>query len=236
MPAKSILYLLFAAILATSCTRYTYLQAPLTIEESIGQQNVLVETQDGKNLRFDYIEQKGDNYQGIKKGTYSPLAKDQVNAVYLRLDDVNKAWVYLRDGSMIKGYLYEVKDSSVVLAFGDRNIPHVAFPVNDIQKLNVRKNGSVRNGYLIGTGIGIGIGLALTAAIVAENGVGGGELFIGLGSAGLLGALGSVIGVISGGVAGHESFDINGSMVLFDYHRSDMEALSFEHEGYVEKQ
>jgi hypothetical protein len=137
---------------------------------------------------------------------------------------------------MIKGYLYEIEDSSVVMAFGDRSVPHIAFPVQDIQKLNVRKNGSVRNGYLIGTGIGIGIGLVLTAAIVAESGVGGGELFIGLGSAGLLGAFGSIVGLISGGIAGHESFDINGSMVLFDYHRGDMEALSFEHEGYVEKQ
>jgi hypothetical protein len=170
MTFRSLLIIILVAFIGFSCSKFTYLQTPLTLDEAIGQQDVLVKTTRGKKYKFDFITKNSDNYQGIKGNGIVPLTTEEVEAVYLRLDKINNATISLINNTKIKGYLLETNDTSVVLAFSDRATPHASFPIGEIGKIKIRKNGSVRKGYLIGTGIGIGTGLGLGAAVISASG------------------------------------------------------------------
>ena len=115
----------------------------------------------------------------------------------------------------IKGYLYEVKDSMVLVSSKNRTIQEI--PVVKIEALSIRGRNK------IGKGVGIGAGVGFAAGLLASTAVdGGGYEWIFLPPLGIL--AGSFVGLIVG--AQKKTFKIKGNYSMFNIIKYDLQRRS----------
>lgn len=127
----------------------------------------------------------------------------------------------------IKGFLYKVNDSSVVVSSSSELLTEEftaslnnAIDIANIKKIKLRKKGNVGKGYIIGTSIGIALG------VVAGVSVADGDGFPILASAGMLGIVGSVVGTGIGSISGTKRYTIEGSQETFLLYQEELKTLS----------
>ena len=92
-------------------------------------------------------------------------------------------------------------------------------PVSNIEKIKLRKKGSVRNDYIIGTSMGIGTGIIIG---LANQGTG----FEVYAVAGTLGIVGSLLGTPIGAIAGTKRYQIQGSLDYYNVYKSKLKEAS----------
>jgi hypothetical protein len=140
---------------------------------------------------------------------------------------VHKVWITLINPSMkVEGYLYDCKDSSIVVSsikeqlndYSSQMIGNKEFLVSNIEKIKIRRKGSIGKGYLIGTGIGVGTGIALGAT--------DGDGFVIFAVAGMLGIVGSVVGTTVGIITGQKNYVIHGNLAAYRIYASKLKASS----------
>jgi hypothetical protein len=220
-------FLVVFILLSTSCARYTYTQQTFNLEEAVDKGSVLVELKNGKKYHFKNITKTNNGYRGIKNGSYVPLVKEDIKHLKLAYGKVNSATIYLNDRSKLKGYLYEVLDSAIVLSFKDETATPITIGVNNIRRIYINKSGTVGKGYVIGTATGMGIGLVLGSVFLAQEGSDFGVFFPLLAFTGTFGIAGSLVGLLGGALASGRNFDIFGSINLLNENREALEELSY---------
>ena len=131
----------------------------------------------------------------------------------------------------MEGYLYECKDSSIVVTstkehINDQSsqmISNKELLVSNIAKIKLKKTRSTGKGYLIGTAIGVGTGIILGA-------IGGeGDAFTTFAVAGTLGIVGSIVGTTFGLLSG-KTYDIYGKLDTYRMYMSKLKASSIVHD------
>ncbi len=220
-------FLFVLILLCTSCARYTYTQQTFNLEEAVDKGSVLVELKNGKKYRFKNIIEQDSAYRGIKNGSYVPLEKEDIKHLKLAYGKVNSATIYLNDRSKLKGYLYEVLDSAIVLSFKDETAAPITISVNNIRRIYVHKSGTVGKGYVIGTATGMGVGLVLGSVFLAQEGSDFGVFFPLLAFTGTFGIAGSLVGLLGGALASGRNYDIFGSVNLLNENREALHELSY---------
>lgn len=143
-----------------------------------------------------------------------------------------KAQITLLDKSdIIKGYLYEVNDSSIVVSSTSELLTkeyaasmNNAIDIANISKIKLRRKGSIGKGYLIGTSVGIATGIILGAS------EGEGDGFTVFAAAGTLGIVGSVIGTTVGIISGSTKFNIGGNQNTFLRYQQKLKTMSLVEE------
>ena len=142
---------------------------------------------------------------------------------------MHKVWVTLKNPSIkVEGYLYECKDSSIVVTSTKEHINDQSFQmisnkellVSNITKIKLRKTKSIGKGYLIGTSIGVGTGIIL-GAIAAD-----GDGWIIFAGGGMLGIVGSIVGTTVGLISGSKTYDIDGRFDTYLMYMSKLKASS----------
>jgi len=139
-----------------------------------------------------------------------------------------KVWVTLiNQKDKIKGYLYTVNESSIVVSPSSEIVlDHLSsysskdtISIANISKIKLRRKGSIWKGYIIGTSIGIGTGIILAVA-------GEGDSFTVFAAAGMLGIMGSAIGVPIGNLSGTKNYNIGGNQNTFLTFQQELKACS----------
>ena len=139
-----------------------------------------------------------------------------------------RAWVtLLNQNDKVKGYLYAVNDSSLVVSSSSELLTdefstslNNTIAIKNIKKIRLRKKGNVGKGYIIGTSIGIATGVLL--GVSAADGDG----FSTLAAAGMLGIVGSVVGTGVGSISGSKRYTIDGNQDTFLISRQELKTLS----------
>lgn len=226
---KSISFVLFIAILLQSCV--VYQKQSVSIYQAVEKGKVKVVTNSGRKVIFNNIIKEGGNYYGIYNFDRIPLDTTRTYSFYLKSPSYHynkyyRIWVYRKDGNNgnpTQGYLYEVKDSSILVSLSNpiKKKPVLAssireFQFYDIEKIKLRRIGNVGRGASIGLAIGV---LPLLS-------VGGGEEWlywwrisvpIAVASAGI----GSLIGTTK------KSYEINGSIEEYSIYRHELRDKAF---------
>lgn len=133
-----------------------------------------------------------------------------------------KVWVKLINGKSIKGYLLQLKDSSITVAHGDSAYAD-DFLISDIEKLKFRRKGRVGRGIAIGAGSGLVLGAVSGYAAGDDYWFGSkeeGAAFAGT----LLMPLGATVGGLIGAIK--KTYLISGN--LNNYAELKSELLKFE--------
>lgn len=164
---KSVSFVLLVAILLQSCA--TYQKKAVSINQASEKGKVKVVTNNGKRVIFNNIINEGGNYYGIYNYNRIPIDTIRTTSFYLRTpsyhyDKYYRIWLYLKDGNNsnhTKGYLYEVKDSSLRVSLSNPrrkksdNEDHIfEFQVHNINEIKLRRIGNVARGALVGFAIG----------------------------------------------------------------------------------
>jgi len=217
-----ILFLVF--VVFTSCAVYQ----ETTLEDSKYKGRVLY-SNNGRKVSFKDVIQINGVYYGIFSKDTFRIA--QSTASLLLKPNNFKVWVTSNNNNVIgKGYLHEIKDSSIVISF---SIGHKQegvevldqyqeFKVKEISKIKIRNEATLRKGYWIGTTIGIGAGITVGALM--------GVYWI-FPAAGTLGILGSIIGLAVG--TDNTTILINGSDREFSYRKFALQKMSMVNEVEV---
>jgi hypothetical protein len=137
-----------------------------------------------------------------------------------------RAWItLLNQKDKVKGYLYAVNDSSLVVSSSSELLTdefstslNNTIAIANIKKIRLRKKGNVGKGYIIGTSIGIVTGILLAAG--EEDG------FTTLAAAGMLGIVGSVVGTGVGSISGSKRYTIDGNQDTFLISQQELKTLS----------
>jgi hypothetical protein len=154
---------------------------------------------------------------------------------------VYKTWVKLnKSPQIVTGVLYEVGDSSIVVA------ESILYPVtreysfSNIDFLKVRREKSIVRGAITGSAIGAGGGIATGVALAGEAGFFTGAISSYMGLA--FGVFGGGIGILAGTIK--DRLPIKSSFENFEKYRSPLQNYSylqeeiiaihkFEHKGYI---
>lgn len=226
MKKLTILSAIVLSIFCLSCTTYTKVAVSLDAAEDKGK--VKVKGKLGNDQYYNKIESSDNRFYGVKGKNKTILNEQEVAGVYLSEGKVNKAWITMINPAIkVEGYLYEVTDSSLVVSSTMTlmesqpviTLNNTVVQVSNIQKIKLRRKGSVGKGYLIGTSIGIGVGII--AGIAADDG--GWVVFA---AAGTLGIIGSLVGTPIGAIAGTKSFKIEGNQDTYNKYRDKLKEAS----------
>ena len=222
-----LLSILFLSALA-SCS--TYHKTSVSLVQAVDKGRVKTETSAGKVTVFKNIEQVDNTYFGVNGESRVSLNEDKISKVYLSSSNRNnnyKVWVKtMNSNTKIKGYLYEVQDSSILISQyppseGSKDFI-TKIEVSQIAALSLRQQGKVRKGYKKGTLIGIGVGasIGLVGGIAGGDGDPGTILGFTIMGAGITGIIGSVVGLIAGSTV--NKYKINGEQSVFDLHKASL--------------
>jgi len=154
---------------------------------------------------------------------------------------VYKAWIKLnKSPQIVKGVLYEIGDSSIVVAESIYSSTLQEYRFNDIGLMKVRRGNSIRRGIYRGAGIGFVSGIIASFSFVGDASVLTGPLYVMLGMTyGVVGAgLGAMAGTIKDRIPikfSYENFEkYRGNLQDYSYRHETKDAgKRFEHRGYI---
>jgi hypothetical protein len=163
---------------------------------------------------------------------------------------IYKTWIYLNhEPFKTKGVLYEIKDSSIVIANPAFNkgpltdtFNVICIPISDIYLLKTRKAGSIKNGVLIGSLTGFITGVTIPFLSVDTQGLGFITATYAIAGGASLAIFGAGAGALAGSVK--DRIPVKNSYENLSKYRSWLEKYSyvqespaktrfFEHRGFV---
>ena len=211
----------------TSCS--TYQSTSVSLSQAVDKGKVKTISSLGESAYFKNVVFVDSTYYGVNGKDRVILNKVAVPTVYLSAlynSKEYKIWLKPIDSNIkIIGLLYAVQDSSlIILQNSSSQKPEEItnqrkIEVSNIETIRIREKGKVGRGYLKGTFIAMGIGatVGLVAGIGSENGAGVTIAVMGIG-AGLLGPIGSLIGLAAGSSSDH--YRINGKQRNFNNYKA----------------
>ena len=197
-----------------SCSKYQ--QISVSLSEASNQGKVKIATSPSDEYVFNNIELSDGLFFGVKGKHRIQLTLEDVHAIYLSTPKVYGVRVdMLNQKQKIKGYLYEVRDSMVLVSSKNHTIQKIN--VAQIEALRLRERNKIGKGVGIGAGAGFAAGLLASAAVD-----GGGYEWIILPPLGLL--AGGFVGLLAGTY--RKYIKINGSYYLFNINKYDLQRMS----------
>jgi len=221
--------LFFLSFLCWSCATYTKVSVPL--DEATNKGKVRVKSTLGADAYFNNIESSDNQYIGVKGEKRTPLNEKEIAGIYPATGKVYKVWITLINPSVkVEGYLYEVKDATIVVSstmaamdqYSSQMVNNSELQVTNIDKIKIRRKGSIGKGYLIGTSIGIGTGIILGAT--------SGDGFTTFAVAGMLGIVGSIVGTATGSISGTKTYIIKGNLDTYHLYAPKLKKSSIVQE------
>ena len=197
-----------------SCSKYS--QISVSLNEASNQGKVKVATSIYDDYVFNNIEQSNGLFYGVKGDHRIELTEEDIHGVYLSTPKVYGVRVdMLNQNQKIKGYLYEVRDSMVLVSSKNHTIQEIK--VSEIEALSLRARNKIGKGVGIGAGVGFAAGLIASAAVDGD-----GYEWIILPPLGFL--AGSFVGLLAGTY--RKNIEINGSYYLFNINKYDLQRMS----------
>lgn len=215
---KSVSSVLLTVILLQSCV--VYQKNSVSINEASERGKVKVVNTNGRTVLFDNILSETGSYYGIYDNNRIPIDTIRTTSFYLkkpsyRHDIGYRIWVYRKEGNNgnpTQGYLYEVKDSSILVSSSNPIKKKLVlassireFQIYDIDKIKLRRIGNVGRGALVGVLLGA------IPAIASSKSLAFGFVIIIISLP--IAALGVNIG------SAKKSYEINGSIEQYSIYR-----------------
>ena len=214
----------------------TYQKSSVSIEQSINHRKAKVIDNNGIN-RYDNIEFQEGGYYGLKtKGTHEgyitktreELDSSNISAVFLEKIIIHRVWIKsLSEPRSIRGILYDVKDSSILVSsstninkYKSENIKTIRIPVYSIERIKIRRINNIGRGA--GYGIAVGFSIGMTIGLVADDDIG---------YSALAGAAFAIPGAFFGMLFNSKKdvYDINGELSAFTKHKRKLELCSIHY-------
>ena len=95
------------------------------------------------------------------------VEKIKIKVAKLGVGDKARATVRMKDGTKIKGYITEARDSDFVIRDRKTNEPHV-INYNDVAKVESNRGHSLARNLAIGIGIGAGAVVLILAILISQ--------------------------------------------------------------------
>ena len=237
MKKRTIAYLLTVLILSQSCAVYQKTSVPLESAVDKGKVKVIG---DKKTRKYDNIILKGAMYYGVSSiethpgniiEINQPIDTTTTSEIYLTKNLVYRVWVRQNNRTKnFKGVLYDVKDSTIVVAsllkledYKTQPFKTNEFSIKDIEKIKVRRVNKIGRSAGIGAGIGAVGGFTLSLVAFQEGSLFSREaeaLIVASLLGGLMGIIGALVGTIK------HKIIIDGSMENYNKNKYQLKRYS----------